>query len=234
MKISYHYILLLMFGTLVFACSPDNFDEPKSQLYGRLHFQEDSIYLEHGSVSYELYQDGFGKTGPISSFFTSSGEFSHLLFNGTYKMVVPNGQGPFLWDDSDNDKADTVFINVEGNTTLDIEVTPFWIINEPAFSYSSGGVNATFGLEQIVMDSRAREVERVTLFLSKTVFANTRTNVKTQEISGGDIADYNNITLSAEVPELVPTQNYIFASLGVKFVGIDDLLFSPTRKIQLN
>ena len=223
-----------MFGILAFACSPDNFEEPKSQLYGRLHFQEDSIYLEHGSVSYELYQDGFGKTGPMSSIFTSSGEFSQVLFNGAYKMVVPNGQGPFLWDDSDDDKADTVYINVEGNTTLEIEVTPFWIINNPTISFSNGNVNAIFGLEQIVTDSRAREIENVTLFLSKTAFADTETNVKTQEINGGDIVDYNNISLSAEVPELIPTQNYIFASVGVKFVGIDDLLFSPTKKIQLN
>jgi hypothetical protein len=30
-----------------------------------------------------------------------------------------------------------------------------------------------------------------------------------------------------------PTQNYVFARIGVKIAGVEDLIFSPVQKVQL-
>lgn len=234
MKIIFNYILSIALCFVFFSCEKDNFDPPGSQLTGRLLYDGNPIYLQQFEVTYELYQEGFGKVGPMGSSFTSAGEFSHLLFNGTYKMIVPNGQGPFIWDETDNGQVDTLIINVSGNTTLDIEVTPYWVINNPSFSYSDGKVTGTLALEQVVSGERARAVERVSLYISKTAFANARTNIAVIETNGGDISDWNNISLSATVPGLVPSQNYVFASIGVKFEGLQDMLFSPTEKITID
>lgn len=234
MKTIFNYTLAIILCFVFFSCEKDNVDPPGSQLTGRLLYDGNPIYLQEFEVNYELYQEGFGKVGPMGSSFTSEGEFAHLLFNGTYKMIVPNGQGPFIWDETDNGQADTLLITVNGNTTLDIEVTPYWIINTPGFSYSDGNVTATLGLEQVVTDERSRAVERVSLYLSKTTFADARTNVALFEINGDEISDWSNISLSATVPDLVPSQNYVFASIGVKFEGLDDLLFSPTEKITID
>ncbi len=230
MKIKFHYILLLAVGFGLASCALDNYDEPTSQLTGRLVYQGNPIYLEFNRVSYELYQDGFGKTGPLGSTFTPEGTFSQLLFDGTYKMVVPNGQGPFLWGE-EADMPDTVTINVSGNTEQDFEVIPFWIINNAQLSGSGNQVTGTFALEQIVTDANAKNIESVTLYISKTMFANSQTNVAITTLEGAAITDINSVSLSAAIPELVPTQNYVFASIGVKFAGVDDLLFSPTEKI---
>lgn len=233
MKNIVNYIVLLALGTALMACEKDNYEPPSALLSGRLLYQGEPIYVEYDRVSYDLYQDGFGKTGPLGSTFTSEGEFSQLLFDGDYKMVIPGGQGPFVTLQNDAGGADTILIALRGNTTQNIEVTPFWMIRNPQLAAGGGNVTGTFALEQIATGDNAREIESATLYISKTLFANSQTNVASATVGGGDIIDVSNVSLSAEVPELVPTQNYVFASIGVKFAGVDDLIFSPTQKIDL-
>lgn len=232
MKIKFHHIILLALGTALMSCELDNYEPPTSQLSGRIVYQGTPLHFEYDRVSYELYQDGFGKTGPMSSTFTSDGAFSHLLFDGEYKMVVPDGQGPFLWGEA-ADMPDTVTIIVAGNTEQDFEVIPYWMISNAQLSGSGNQVTGTFALEQIVTDANAKAIESVTLYVSKTLFANSQTNIATTVVEGSAITDVNNVSLSTTVPELVPAQDYVFASIGVKLVGVDDLIFSPTQKLDL-
>ncbi|WP_116127155.1 DUF3823 domain-containing protein [Lewinella sp. IMCC34183] len=231
MKTTFRFLTILLAGTLLLACEKDNFDAPSANLTGRLLYEGEPIYLEYNRVSYQLYQDGFGKTGPIGSTFTPEGEFSHQLFNGEYKMVIPPGQGPFVALRNASDQPDTIMIDLRGNQNLDIEVTPYWRIRDAQLNAGEGRVSSTFGLEQIATGNSAREVESATLYVSKTAFANTQTNIATAGIAGGDITDMNNISLSVGIPEIRPTQNYVFASIGVKFVGVDDLIFSATERL---
>ena len=70
MKSKFHYILFLALSTLTLSCEKDNFDAPKASLTGQLVYNGEAIGLEYNKVNYELYQPGFGKTGPIGSTFT--------------------------------------------------------------------------------------------------------------------------------------------------------------------
>jgi hypothetical protein len=231
MKIKFHYILSFVLLASAVACKKDNFEEPKAALTGRIVYQGEPLNFEYNKVSYELYQPGFGTTGPIGSIFTPEGTFSHLLFDGDYKMVVPLGQGPFVWKQTVPGKPDSIAISLRGNTSLDIEVLPYYMIRTPKLTYSAGKVTATCKLEQIVTGANARTVERVTLYISKTRFADSQTNVATTNVAGGAIPDLNNVSLNVTVPNLVPAQNYVFASIGVKFSGADDMIFSPVTKL---
>jgi len=94
-------------------------------------------------------------------------------------------------------------------------------------------VDASFSIDQIVTDERAKSVDRVYLYLNKTQFVSGANNVKTVEIAGADIVDFANVNLSAGIPELVPAQQYIYARVGVRISGIQDLIFSPVQKINL-
>jgi hypothetical protein len=230
MKIKFHYILFFALSTVILSCKKDNFDAPKAALTGRIVYQGEPLNFEYKKVSYELYQSGFGKTGAIGSIFTPEGAFSHLLFDGLYKMVVPIGQGPFVWKQTGG-KPDSIAITLKGNTNMDIEVMPYYMIRTPQLTYSSGSVTGTFKLEQIVKDANAKTIERVTLYISKTRFADSQTNVATTNLAGSAITDLNNVSLSVTVPTLVPTQNYVFASIGVKFSGVDDMILSPVKKL---
>jgi hypothetical protein len=233
MKNKLNYILLFLLGISFLSCDKDNYDPPKSLLTGRVIYQGTPLHIQPNRVSYELFQDGFGKSGPISGTFTAEGIYSQLLFNGTYKMVIREGQGPFLWGESVDNLEDEITINVNGNTEMDIEVIPYWMILNPNISFNGGKVTGAFGLEQIITGSRAKNIESATLYLSKTLFANSETNVATNSINGGDINDVNNVGLSVNVPTLIPSQDYIFASIGVKIVGVEDMIFSEVQKINL-
>jgi len=234
MKTKSHYIpFLALCILLLLSCKKDNFDAPKASLTGQLVYNGESIGLEYNKVNYELYQPGFGKTGPIGSTFTPEGGFSHLLFDGNYKLVIPAGQGPFLWKQTAAGKPDSIAVTLRGNTNINIEVRPYFMIRNPQLSYSAASVTATCRLEQIVTGVDAKTIERVTLYISKTRFADSQTNIATAQVAGTEITDLNTIVLKVTVPTLVPTQNYIFARIGVKFSGVDDMIFAPTIKLNL-
>ena len=224
----------ILLGALLFSCEKDNYDPPSARLTGRLLYQGEPIYVEYDRVSYELYQDGFGKTGPLGSTFTPEGEFSQLLFDGEYKMIIPIGQGPFIPLRNSVGAADTLLVDLRGSEEIEVEVTPYWMIRNPQFRKGEqNSISGTFSLEQIATGENAREIESATLYVSKTTFANSQTNVATASIVGGDIPDMNNVALRVGVPELQPIQNYVFASIGVKFVDVEDLIFSPTQRVDL-
>jgi hypothetical protein len=212
------------------SCQKDNFEEPSSTLTGRIVYKGEALNFEYNRVNYELYQPGFGKTGPIGSTFTPEGSFSQVLFDGNYKFVVPAGQGPFVWKQTAG-KPDSVAITLNGSANIDIEVMPYFMIRTPQLTYAGGKVTGTCKLEKIVTDGNAKNIERVTLYLSKLQFADSQTNVATANLAGSAIADLNNVSLNVTVPTLVPTQNYVFARIGVKFSGVDDMLFGPTTKL---
>lgn len=235
----YSLFITLMLG--MHACKKDNVDAPSSMLTGALMYQGDSIGVEYDRVSYQLYQSGLGKVGQIGAFsdrggvtsttFGQDGTYSALLFNGEYKFVIPNGQGPFVWKQTASGGSDSLSISVNGNTSMNIEVTPYYMIRSPQISGSGGNVTANFKLEQIITGADARDVDNVTLFINKTQFVAGSNNNANAGMAGSAITDMNNISLSVAVPSMTPTQNYVFARIGVKIAGVEDWLFSPLKLI---
>lgn len=230
MKI-FQYIFCLVLITTLLSCEKDNYEEPSATLTGRIVYKGEPLNFEYNRVNYELYQPGFGKTGPIGSTFTPEGSFSQVLFDGNYKFVVPAGQGPFVWKKTAAGKPDSVAITLNGNTNIDIEVMPYFMIRTPQLTYAGGKVTGTCKLEKVVTDINAKNIERVTLYISKLQFADSQTNIATTNLAGSAITDLNNVSLTATVPTLVPTQNYVYARIGVKFSGVDDMIFGPTAKL---
>lgn len=235
MKIKSHYIVLLLFCAVILSCKKDNYKPPSSLLTGRLVYNKSEVIgVEYGQVPYELYQYGFGKVGPIGSTFAPDGSYSQLLFDGVYKFIIPNGQGPFMWKKTASGAPDSLTITMNGNQTLDIEVTPYYMIGGTQFTASGGNVSGSCKIEKIITDpADAKDIERVTLYINKTQFVSGANNIAASSIDGSAITDPNNIQLSVPVPALVPAQNYIFARIGLKIAGVEDMLFSPVQKVQL-
>lgn len=235
MKIKFQYIVLISLAlcTVAASCKKDNYVAPSSILKGRLIYKGDSIGVERDQVPYELYQYGFGKVGAIGSSFAQNGTYSQLLFDGNYKLIIPNGQGPFMWKQTASGAPDSLAVSLKGSQTLDLEVTPFYMIRTPQITGGGGNVSATFKLEKIVTDSvNQRGIDRVSLYVNKTQFVSGGDNIAAIDLSGSAITDPNNISLSVKVPAIVPTQNYVFARIGVKIAGVEDMVFSPLQKIQ--
>ncbi len=233
MRIKYHYIVLLMLAATALACRKDNFDAPSSSLTGRAVYKGEPIGLEYNQVSFQVYQFGFGKTGPIEGYFNQEGAYSLLLFDGTYKFIVPNGQGPFQWRQTAAGAPDTVTIDLRGNQTIDVEVTPYYMIRTPQFSASGREVTAAFKIDKVITDASARDIENVSLYINKTSFVSGADNIATTNLNGGDITDPNSVTLKATAPAIDPAQGYVYARIGLKIAGVEDRIFSPVVKVNL-
>ena len=232
MKLHIYHIALLV-TIAIASCKKDNYDPPGSKLSGRVVYKGEALGLEYDQVKFELYQYGFGKTGPIAAVFSPDGTYSMLLFNGEYKFIIPNGQGPFKWKQTAAGAPDTTVITLQGNQELDIEVTPYYMLRNPQLTRSGGNVSGTFKIEKIVTDASARDIEEVNLYINKTAFVSGANNVAVKTVKGSDITDPNNVNLSVAVPAFTPAQSYVFARIGLKIAGVEDRIFSPVVKIDL-
>lgn len=233
MKFKIHYIILLAIAFGVQSCKKDNYEAPASTLSGRIMYNGEEIGLEYNQVPLELYQPGFGKSGAITATFDQDGSYSSLLFDGQYKLIIPNGQGPFRWQENAGGGRDTLNVSVSGNQTLDLEATPYFMIRNAAYTVSGTTLSATCRMDQIITGADAKLVESVTLFINKTMFVSRANNIANAELAAADITDPGNINLSVTIPSITPTQNYVFARVGLKISGVEDMIFSPLEKIQL-
>lgn len=222
------FILTLIVATAIFtSCEWDNYDEPESFLQGNIVYNGEPINVSYNDVTFQLWEPGWQLSYPIDVTVDQDGSYSALLFNATYKLVFPEGQGPFRMS------VDTLTVNLNGDQDFDIEVEPYFMIRNAQFSTSGKDITASFKADKIVTDADARDIERVNLYVNKSQFVDFRQNVANAEIAGGDIDNQNNINLTVTVPDLTPTQNYVYARVGLKVTGREDMIFSAVQKVDL-
>jgi len=225
------YLLAVLAFAAVTGCKKDNYSAPSLMLTGHLLYNTDTIYVERNQVPFQIYQYGFGKVGPISSTFDQSGTLSEVLYAGDYKIIVPNGQGPFLWKQTAAGDPDSVDVVLKGDQSVSLQVTPYYMIRNANITVNGGTASATCKLEQIITNSNARAIERVSLYINKDQFVSGGDNIASKDLAGASIMDMNNISLSVAVPAVTPAQNYVYARIGLKIVGLEDMIFSPLVKI---
>jgi len=215
------------------SCGYDNFDEPASKLEGKLVYKGEAINVSYNDVTFQLWEPGWQKKGEINVSVNQDGTYGAMLFDANYKLVIPKNQGPFMSLTNAETKSDTILVNLNGSKVMDIEVMPYYMIRTPLFTVAGREVTGTFKVEKIITDANAKDVERVNLYVNKTQFVDFRSNVVSAELAGASVTAGNTITLKATVPALTPTQNYVFARIGLKIAGVEDMIFSPVVKVNL-
>jgi hypothetical protein len=221
----------------IFSCKKDNYDAPSVTLQGRVTYLGESINVSSKDVAFELWEPGWGKNGAIGVTLNEDGSYSALLFNGNYKLVFPPSQGPFRSKLNNETNSDTVLLQLNGSRTMDIEVIPYFMIRTPQLALNgTDGVKASFQLEKIIPEAN---VENVFLYLNQTAFVDGTNYIARASLAGSDITDPANISLQVTIPAVISAngasgdQNYVYARIGVKISGVEDLLFSPVQKIDL-
>jgi len=233
MKIKFFAILCFALGVSLTSCELDNFEAPESKLEGRIVYNGEPINVAYNEVNMQLWEPGWQLKSAINVSVDQDGSYSALLFNAPYKLVIQPFQGPFRSIKNEVTQSDTILVDLKGNQTLDIEVMPYYMIRNTQISKAGSDVTANFGLEKIITDVNAKDVENVTLYINKTMFVDRSNNIATKELNGADIMDMNNVSMSVTVPALNTAQNYVFARIGVRIAGVEDMLYSPIQKIQL-
>ena len=232
MKIRFNTLLpMLALGTLFVSCEKDNYAEPKTQLTGNIVYKGEPVGVEDGQVRLQLWQPGFGKLAPIDAPIAQDGSYSAVLFDGNYKLVFTKNDGPWKTLVKDATAKDTTLITLNGNQKLDIEVMPYYMIRNAKISGGEKKVNATFSLEKVITGADAKDVERVTLLISRTQFVSRSNNVGITNKEGADVTGKTSFSLSVNVPTISPAQDFVYARVGVKMKDVEDMVFSNVEKV---
>lgn len=234
------HLTLFIICVAILSCKKDNYDAPSVTLQGKITYQGEAINVSSKDVTFELWEPGWGKNGAITVNVNEDGTYSTLLFNGSYKLVIPPSQGPFRSKINNETNSDTVLLQLNGSKTMDIEVVPYYMIRSPKMALGgTNSVQADFQLEKIITDANAKNIENVFLYLNQTVFVDGTNYIARTSLAGSDITDPASISMQVTIPAVISangttgTQNYVYARIGVKISGVEDLLFSPVQKIDL-
>lgn len=228
LKINSIVYLVVLFGLA--SCGIDNFDDPDTYFSGRVVYEGEPLQVRHGEVSFQLWQPGYGDPGAIGVLVDQDGSFSARLFDGAYKLVFTDNAGPFRTETISEEQLDTIFFTLEGDKTMDVEVTPYYTVRNAQFSLSGNTVQASCSVEQVITGEEAKDVERVTLYLNGTNFVSDNDQENYAGVNA-EIDDLGAISVSAEIPE-DNVKNYAFARVGVKISGVEDMIFSPVEKLE--
>lgn len=231
MKIKFHYILMLSLMLLSTACKLDNISPPSVTLKGQLMYKGTPVNVEYNQVPFQIYQTGFKGNTPISGTFDQDGTYSVLTFNGNYKFTIPGGQGPFQWKELPSGGRDSIAINLSGDQTVNIEVTPYYMIRNAQLAASNGNITAQFSIEKDITDATAKNIQTVSLFVNKTQFTSSADHAAEADLAGTAIIDLTNVNLSVAIPKFTVTQNYVYARVGIRIAGVEDMIFSPVQKL---
>jgi hypothetical protein len=218
-------IIFAVVALLIFAgCGKDNFDEPTSVLKGTVVYNGEALNLRGtgNAVRLQLYQDGYALHDAISVYVGQDGAFSASLFDGEYKLVTRDGNGPWV------NSRDTTIVNVKGKTEIQLNVTPYFLISNENISVSGSKMNASFTINKIVSTAK---ISKVMLILSKTQFADDVNNLFRADITN---VSEGAVTLSADISgnTSVANSTYLYGRIGVLAQGADQAIYSPVVQLR--
>lgn len=210
---------------VLFGCGKDNYETPESTLNGKVTYKGTTLNLRGTgeAIQLQLYQDGYDKHDPIPVYVRQDGSFSAKLFDGEYKMVTRDGNGPWV------NTRDTTHIDLKGHTEVQIEVTPFFTITDEHISVSESLMKASFTLNQIVSSAK---VEKVMLILAKTQFVDDINNVFRVDISEDITNGHLDYSIDIQNKESVIQAKSLFGRIGVLTVGADQSIYSSVIRLR--
>ncbi|MBP1650785.1 MAG: hypothetical protein H6Q26_942 [Bacteroidetes bacterium] len=210
--------LLLTSLVLIFAagCKKDNFEKPKSTLTGRVVYDKNAIGVRSNGVQVELWQHGYELFSKIPVYVGQDGAFSAILFDGDYKLVLRQGNGPWL------DDADSLDVKVNGSASVDISVNPYFIISNATFTKSGTLLTATVSIKQI---NNNLPLESVYLYIGNTNIVDQVNNIKSTAVTP-------DISGPVTIQVTLPADAAYYARVGVKTAGVAEQVYSEVKKVE--
>ena len=120
---------------------------------------------------------------------------------------------------------------MKGNTTKDVEVSPFIAIsNENIHKESGNTVQVQFTVKNVVQGSKLEEVK---LFFSKNMILDNNLNDGTESLDISTIESSHETTATVNIPVALVSENYIFTRLGVRSDKSNEFYYTQVQKLQL-
>lgn len=221
------YLNMLLFPAIVAvsSCGLDNYDAPESKLHGRVVYNGEPIGVRGTgeAVQLQLYQDGYELRDPIPVYVTQDGTFEAKLFDGEYKLVTRDNNGPWV-----NDR-DTTVVSVNGTANVDVEVTPFFTLSNVQLSLNGSSVDASFQINDITED---REIDYVMILVGKTSFVDDVSYTIRSDME--DLPVGSTITEALDLADNGDFQSGspLFARVGLRPVGKDQSIYSQVVRLR--
>jgi hypothetical protein len=220
---NYLYTMLALFIFILAGCEKDNRTPPQSSLKGRVVYNKEPIGVRSGGVSFEIWQHDYQLFRKIALNIAQDGSFAALLFDGDYKLVRAKGAGPWA------DNSDSIDVHVSGAASIDIPVDPYFIIRSETFVKSGSTITATFTVQKV---NTSNTLEAVRIYIGPNYILDQNNNsANVQKAAPIDLS--GTVTLSVAIPASLAAENYIYARVGVKTTGINELMYSASQKVQL-
>ena len=207
------------------SCEKDNYAPPKYTLSGKVQFNDQPVGLRSGGVQLELWQPGYALKTKIPVHIDQDGTFSTSVFDGSYRLAFVAGNGPWVVS------RDSIVVNVNGNTTVDVPVKPYYLAKNESVTEENSKLFAAFDLEKI---DDSRELQFAGLYIGTTAVLDNINNRQKIEIPAANIPSLTgHVTIEATLTAALASREYVFARIGVKTSGVNELIFSPVVKINL-
>ena len=225
MKIKFIILITAAASMLLSACEYDNFTPPESTLSGKVVYQGKAVSVRNNGPQLELWQDWFALRDRIIVNFNQDGSFSAKVFNGKYKLVRGRAEAPLL-----QQATDTITVNVNGNTNIDIPVTPYFNITNETYTKSGNTISAKFVIDKVVPTAN---VELVRLYLGKSILTDqVQREVRAEGNVAGLVFGGQN-TIATDLPDNLKNLDYVFARLGIKSTVSGEYNYTQVQKISL-
>jgi hypothetical protein len=218
------FILFLAIAAVGFAgCKKDNDQAPASTLKGQVSYQKQPIGVRSNGVQLELWQPGFELSTKIPMYLAQDGTFSASVSDGKYKLVLPGAKGPWV------NNGDTMDVNVNGATEIEVPVTPYIMINGASLTQNGTTISATFSLQQV---NNSLPLDAVTLYVGAATIIDQVNSVASKSKPASEITDITApITLSVTVPQSLIAKGYVYARVGAKTAGVAEMIYTVPQKI---
>lgn len=220
-----HYIkFFIPLIALSFAsCEIDNYEPPTSMLTGTVVYDGKPIGVRSGGVQLELWQPGFALNTKIPVNVDQDGRFAASLFDGTYKLTFLAGNGPWVVS------TDTIVVNLSGSADITVPAEPYYTIGDETIARNGESIEASF---RTLAVNESRALESVGLYIGTTTVLDNINNKQKVELPATDITSLDEpIDLAVTLGADLSARAYVFARIGVRTSGVNEMLFSPVFKI---
>lgn len=231
--------LVAAFVILFTSCEYDNYEEPNTTLTGRMVYDGQPVNVKNNQVSFRLYEPGWELSA--STYLTvqvaQDGTFSASVYTGkTYKLIRIENVGP--WENPT--AADTITVeNCRGGQTVDIPVTPYYLLDNASITCSNKVVSGICSVRQI---AGGRNIEFVGLYAGRNAivddsynFGGTAGSTTTSAAAGDQVSlqlDLSGLSVNSTAGSL-PSTGFIYARMGLKIEGIDAMVYTEPFKVSI-
>ena len=221
---------------LIASCSKelDNRKYPQSRISGAFLYNGQPVTImgtasdAGGSNMLQLTQNDPSRfiAGNIRMFAKGDGTFTILTYDGDYTLNVTPGKGP--WQ-----QPPAATFTLKGEAKVDFNVTPYYWMSDYKSTFVDSVFTATFKLEKIVPTA---SLERVVIYFGTTIITDI-TSKQAERVIPGIVP--GNVTVTFNLKNLTTAEKVTlrntgttYASVGVKTVGVSDLLYSKVTALK--